>query len=171
MHQRHSYRVLLVTALLLVFFLWNLGSQQSTKSPSAHPPAKSSSPQAKAPPTPVSQAETLPAHTKQIGDSDRAPHVVVVGAGISGITTALELGLGGARVTVLDMSSVYGGHAVMSQGGLCIVNSPLQQSLGLKDSPDLAYDDFITWGEDADEDWGRYYVDHSRQQIYEWLVE
>ena len=46
------------------------------------------------------------------GNSAQA--LVVVGAGISGITAALELGLGGARVTVLDMSSVYGGHAVMS---------------------------------------------------------
>ena len=35
--------------------------------------------------------------------------VVVVGAGISGLSAALEAGRGGAKVTVIDMFSVFGG--------------------------------------------------------------
>lgn len=97
--------------------------------------------------------------------------VVIVGAGISGLSAALELGRAGADVVVLDMSSVYGGHAVMSQGGLCIVDTPVQVAAGWDDSPDLAYGDFIRWGEDPDRDWVRYYVDHSRREIYDWLIE
>lgn len=97
-------------------------------------------------------------------------HVIIVGAGISGLTTALELGRGGAKVTVVDMSSVFGGHAVMSQGGVSVVDTPLQREVGIEDSTELAYGDFLKWGEDADPDWVRYYVDHSRSEIYEWLL-
>lgn len=99
------------------------------------------------------------------------PRVLIVGAGISGLCAALELGRGGADVTVVDMSSVFGGHAVMSQGGVSVVDSPLQREVGIDDSPELAYGDFIRWGEDADADWVRYYVDHSRSDIYDWLTE
>ena len=100
-----------------------------------------------------------------------SPQVIVVGSGISGLSAALELGRGGADVTVIDMSSVFGGHAVMSQGGLSIIDTPLQRELELEDSPDLAFKDFVTWGEDANEPWVRYYVDHSRTEIYDWLIE
>lgn len=99
------------------------------------------------------------------------PDVIIVGAGISGLSAALELGRSGANVTVVDMASVYGGHAVMSQGGVCVVDTPTQAAVGINDSPDLAYDDFIRWGEDADAEWVRYYVDHSRRDIYDWLVD
>ena len=95
----------------------------------------------------------------------------MVGAGISGLSAALELGRGGADVTVLDMASVFGGHAVMSQGGVCIVQTPTQTRQGIEDSPKLAYEDFIRWGEDANADWVRYYVDHSKREIYDWLTE
>lgn len=97
--------------------------------------------------------------------------VIIVGAGISGLSAALELGRQDERVTVLDMSSVFGGHAVMSQGGVTIVDTPLQREAGIEDSPDLAYQDFLKWGEDADPDWVRYYVDNSRHDIFDWLLE
>lgn len=99
----------------------------------------------------------------------RAPDVLVVGAGISGLSATLELARGGARVTVVDMWSMYGGHAVMSSGGLCIVDTPFQRSKGVKDSPELAEKDFLSWGRDADPGWVRYYVESSRSQIYDWL--
>ena len=100
-----------------------------------------------------------------------APRVVVVGAGLSGLAAALELANGGAEVVVVDMSSVYGGHAVMSQGGVSIVATPVQEAAGEGDSPELAYRDFIEWGEGANREWVRYYVDHSRRQIHDWLVD
>ena len=103
--------------------------------------------------------------------NDDPQSVIIVGAGISGLCSALELGRAGTEVTVYDMSSVFGGHAVMSQGGLCIVDTSVHQQAGLQDSPDLAYRDFMNWGEDANAEWVRYYVDHSYQDIYEWLVQ
>lgn len=97
--------------------------------------------------------------------------VVVVGAGISGLTAALEAARGGAKVTVLDMSSVFGGHAVMAEGGVNIVDSPRHHAEGIHDSAELAYKDFVTWGEDVSTDWVRYYVTHSRREVYDWLTE
>ncbi len=100
-----------------------------------------------------------------------SPGVIVVGAGISGLSAALDLGRGGAKVTVIDMSSVFGGHAVMSQGSVSIVATPAQERAGIQDSPELAYQDFHRWGEDPASEWVRYYVDNSRRDIYDWLDE
>lgn len=102
--------------------------------------------------------------------SKASPNVVIVGAGISGLSAALELGRGGADVTVVDMSSVFGGHAVMSQGGVSVVDTPIQREAGWHDSPALAERDFLVWGEDADPEWVKYYVRHSRHDIYDWLT-
>lgn len=112
----------------------------------------------------------VPKHPKRSTVTDTKKRVTIVGAGISGLCAALELGRAGIDVTVFDMSSVFGGHAVMSQGGVCVVDTPVHEQAGLHDSPDLAYRDFVTWGEDADVEWVRYYVDHSRQDIYDWLI-
>lgn len=97
--------------------------------------------------------------------------VIVVGAGISGLSAALELARGGAAVTVIDMSSVFGGHAVMSQGSLSIVGSPVQEAAGIHDTPALATQDFLKFGEDADAAWVAYYVENSRREIYDWVTE
>ena len=99
------------------------------------------------------------------------PDAVVVGAGIAGLSAAIELAQGGAHVTVIDMSSIFGGHAVMATGDLCMVGTTFQESQGIHDTPDLAYNDIMKWGEDANAPWVRYYVDHSRHDLYDWIVE
>jgi len=96
--------------------------------------------------------------------------VVVVGAGIGGLTTALRSTEQGLRVGVVDMASVFGGHALMSSGGLCIVGTPLQKEKGIEDSPELAYGDFIRQGQDADEAMVKLYVERSRELIYDWMT-
>ena len=103
--------------------------------------------------------------------ADQPADVIIVGAGISGLSAALDLGRGGAHVTVIDMASVFGGHAVMSQGSLSIVATPTQKAAGIQDSPELAFQDFHRWGEDPATDWVRYYVDNSKREIYDWVDE
>ena len=97
--------------------------------------------------------------------SEKSPSVdadvVIVGAGISGVSAALEAARGGASVLVVDTWSIFGGHAVMSHGGLCIVDTPVQKAQGVSDSAELAEKDFLTWGEDADAEWVRYYTENS----------
>ena len=105
-----------------------------------------------------------------IGRGQSQPDVIVVGAGIAGLSAAYELAAGQAKVTVLDMASVYGGHAVMATGDVCMVDTPAQRAVGIRDTPELAYNDFMAWGEDADPAWVRYYVDHSRTEIFDWVT-
>jgi uncharacterized protein len=96
--------------------------------------------------------------------------VVIVGAGIGGLSAALEAGRGGARVTVVDMASVFGGHAVLSGGGLSIIDTPTQRASKIQDSPELAAADFKNWGGDPDPFWVDYYVRNSKTEIYDWLT-
>ncbi len=69
------------------------------------------------------------------------------------------------------MWSIFGGHAVLAGGVLNIVGTPVQEALGIEDSTELAYSDFMSWGEDPDPEWVRLYVDHSRELIYDWLLD
>jgi len=71
---------------------------------------------------PIVAALVLITQVARAGTTNGVAHVstsdvVIVGAGISGLSAALEAARGGAKVTVLDMASVFGGHAVMSEGG------------------------------------------------------
>src|SRR5580765_7095846 len=95
--------------------------------------------------------------------------LVIVGAGISGLCAALEAARAGARVTVIDMGSVFGGHAVMSSGMVCMVDTPEQQANNVADSVELACRDFIQFGEDANADWVRFFCQSSRHEVYDWL--
>src|SRR5580698_11226039 len=120
----------------------------------------------------LARRRTIPTATPgaDLSSATPPPDAIVVGAGISGLSAAYELAKGGARVLVVDIASVFGGHAVMATGDLCIVGTPYQESQGFHDTPDIAYGDFMSWGEDANAKWVRYYVDHSREEIYDWLV-
>ena len=95
--------------------------------------------------------------------------LIIVGTGISGLATALDAGRAGANVTVIDMWSVFGGHAVMSGGLVCLVDTPFQRAQNITDSPDLAIRDFLTHGQDANPDWVRLYARDSKREVYEWL--
>ncbi|MEE8543712.1 MAG: FAD-binding protein, partial [Gammaproteobacteria bacterium] len=62
---------------------------------------------------------------------------IVVGAGLSGLSAAVDMGRAGVDVLVVDMNSMAGGHAIMA-GGVAIVGTPVQEKAGFVDSPDLA---------------------------------
>jgi len=94
---------------------------------------------------------------------------IVVGAGIAGLSAAVEMGRAGVAVLVLDMNSVPGGHAVLA-GGFAIVDTPLQERAGYEDSPELAYKDWMAWTDGGDPQWTRFYAYNSRAMIYDWLA-
>lgn len=95
--------------------------------------------------------------------------VIVIGAGIAGLAAALEAESSGARVLVIEANSLGGGHAVKA-GGFALVDTPLQRARGWRDSPDAAFRDLMSWGEDADPWWTRHYADHAREQVHDWLT-
>jgi predicted oxidoreductase len=103
--------------------------------------------------------------------------VIVVGAGLAGLVAAAELIDAGRRVIVLDQEpgASLGGQAFWSFGGLFLVDSPLQRRLGIRDSHDLALQDWLgSAGFDREEDlwprrWAEAYVDFASGEKYAWL--
>ncbi len=96
--------------------------------------------------------------------------VIVIGSGIAGLAAALEASSAGARVLVIETSSVSGGHAVKA-GGFALIGTPLQEKKGFADTPEIAYRDLMAWGEDPDPEWARLFVDSARREIHDWLVD
>src|SRR5579859_5818339 len=72
--------------------------------------------------------------------------IIVVGGGLAGLVAATELADAGKRVIVVDQEGEQslGGQAFWSFGGLFLVDSPEQRRLGIKDSRELALQDW--WG-------------------------
>jgi uncharacterized protein len=81
--------------------------------------------------------------------------VIVVGAGLAGLVAATEIAAAGKRVVVVDQEGEQnlGGHAFWSFGGLFLIDSVEQRRLGIKDSYELAHQDWMgTAGFDRAED-------------------
>ncbi|MBR1091887.1 FAD-binding dehydrogenase [Bradyrhizobium manausense] len=111
------------------------------------------------------------------GHSTEQADVIVVGAGLSGLVAATEIADAGKRVIVVDQEGEQslGGQAFWSFGGLFLVDSPEQRRLGIKDSFDLAMQDWLgTAGFDRDEDlwprkWAEAYVAFAAGEKRDWL--
>ena len=105
--------------------------------------------------------------------------VIVVGAGLAGLVAAHELTSRGKRVAVVDQenSANLGGQAFWSFGGLFLVDTPEQRRLGVKDSFDLAWNDWrgsAAFDRPDDEDvwgmrWARAYVEWAAGEKRDWL--
>ena len=79
--------------------------------------------------------------------------VIVVGGGLAGLVATCELIDAGKRVILLDQEpeQSLGGQAFWSFGGLMFVDSPEQRRLRIRDSHDLALQDWMgTAGFDRD---------------------
>jgi predicted oxidoreductase len=103
--------------------------------------------------------------------------VIVVGAGLAGLVAATEAANAGRSVLLLDQEGEQnlGGQAFWSLGGLFFVNSPEQRRLRIRDSRELARDDWMsTAGFDRDDDewprrWAEAYLDFADGEKRAWL--
>src|SRR5579862_139153 len=108
--------------------------------------------------------------------------VIVVGAGLAGLVAATEIAAAGKRVTMVDQEGEQslGGQAFWSFGGLFLVDSPEQRRLGIKDSVELAWQDWLGTagfdrldGPDAPDYWPRQwaeaYVNFAAGEKRAWL--
>ena len=111
------------------------------------------------------------------GNVASSADVIVVGAGLAGLVAAVEVAGAGRRVIVVDQEpeQSLGGQAFWSLGGLFLVNSPEQRRLGIRDSHELALQDWMgSAGFDRDEDrwprrWAEAYVDWTAGEKRAWL--
>src|SRR6476469_7118577 len=113
---------------------------------------------------------------RSAGDAD----AIVVGAGLAGLVATAELVEAGRSVLLLDQESAenLGGQAFWSFGGIFLVDSPEQRRMGIKDSFDLAWQDWTgTAGFDREREdrwprqWARAYVEWAAGGKRQWLHE
>ena len=106
--------------------------------------------------------------------------VIIVGAGLAGLTAAHELTTRGRKVALVEQENAanLGGQAYWAFGGLFFVDSPEQRRLGVKDSFELAWHDWLgsaQFDREQDEDswavrWARAYVEFAAGEKRSWLV-
>jgi predicted oxidoreductase len=105
--------------------------------------------------------------------------VIVVGGGLAGLVATAELADAGRSVILVDQEpeAALGGQAFWSFGGLFMVDSPEQRRVRVKDSRELAWQDWLgTAGFDRPEDawprkWAEAYVEFASGEKRAWLYE
>ncbi|MBZ9654982.1 FAD-binding dehydrogenase [Phyllobacterium lublinensis] len=103
--------------------------------------------------------------------------VIVIGAGLAGLVAATELADAGKQVIIVDQEPepTLGGQAWRSFGGLFFVDSPEQRRLRIRDSRELALQDWMgSAGFDRREDlwprqWAEAYIDFAAGEKRAWL--
>ncbi len=103
----------------------------------------------------------------------------MIGAGLAGLVAACEVIDAGKHVTILEQESEanLGGQAFWSFGGLMLIDSPEQRRMGVKDSLELARQDWLgAAGFDRDEDrwpraWAEAYLEFAAGEKRAWLRE
>jgi predicted oxidoreductase len=103
--------------------------------------------------------------------------VIIVGAGLAGLTAACELAEAKRRVIILDQEpeQSLGGQSFWSLGGLFFVDSPEQRRMRIRDSHELALEDWMGAADfDRQEDhwprlWAEAYVAFAAGEKRAWL--
>jgi len=103
--------------------------------------------------------------------------VIIIGAGLAGLTAAAELCDRGKTVILLDQEGPQnlGGQAHWSLGGLFMVDTPEQRRMGIRDSQSLATGDWMGSAQfDRAEDalpraWAEAYLDFATHEMRPWL--
>ena len=104
---------------------------------------------------------------------------IVIGAGLAGLVATAELVAAGKRVIVLEQEpeASLGGQAWWSFGGLFLIDSPEQRRMGIKDSLELARQDWLgSAGFDRENDhwprqWAEAYLQFAAGEKRAWLKE
>ena len=106
--------------------------------------------------------------------------VLIIGGGLAGLVCAIEVLRAGKSVVLADRDTRVrlGGLARWAFGGMALVNTPLQRQKKIADTPEIAYRDWMRFGELSETDpadlwrraWAKYYVEHSSSDVYDWVV-
>ena len=103
--------------------------------------------------------------------------IVVVGAGLAGLVAAAEAADAGRSVVIVEQEGPQslGGQAHWSFGGLFLVDSPEQRRLGVRDSIELARQDWFGSAQfDRDDDrwpraWADAFLEFAAGEMRSWL--
>lgn len=103
--------------------------------------------------------------------------VVIIGGGIAGIVTALELLNKGITCLILDRDTPerFGGLARDAFGGMALCGTPLQKMNRIRDNPELLLRDWLSFADFGPEDhwprtWAEMYAHRNNPDVYQWLL-
>ena len=110
-------------------------------------------------------------------ENDFHPDAIIIGSGLAGLVAAMEITNAGKKVLLLDQETEQniGGQAFWSFGGLFLINSPQQRKMGIKDSFELARQDWMGTADfDREEDywprqWAEAYLKFAAHDKYEYI--
>ncbi|NLG87526.1 MAG: flavocytochrome c [Firmicutes bacterium] len=112
--------------------------------------------------------------TSQVQDQNKSANemsadIVVIGAGGAGLTAAVTAKQAGADVIVLEKMPMVGGNTLRATGGLNAAGTKYQELAGIKDSPDIHYEDTMKGGKNENiPELVRTLVDNANDAL-EWL--
>ncbi|EPG74906.1 FAD binding domain protein [Leptospira fainei serovar Hurstbridge str. BUT 6] len=113
---------------------------------------------------------------KSIRSESISSDAIIIGGGLAGIVTALDLLDVGKNVILIDRDTQdrFGGLAKLSFGGITMVDTPIQRWNGIKDNVSLALSDWNSTAEFSSHDvlpklWAEAYVHNSLEDIFYFL--
>jgi hypothetical protein len=106
---------------------------------------------------------------------DYVADVVVIGAGVAGLPAAITARDNGASVIIVDGNFDIGGRGILSGGRVQVGGGhALQQKLGIKDTPDMLFNDWVRFDHPesrySDRDLIRVFADEN-VPTYDFLIE
>lgn len=115
-------------------------------------------------------AVTIAQNTKAI-ELPKEADVVVIGAGGAGLTSAIAAHEKGVKVILVEKTELLGGNTNYATAGLNAAGTKIQEKLGIKDSPELFYEDTMKGGKNKNnKELVRVLVNNS-SAIVDWLTE
>ncbi|WP_339055619.1 flavocytochrome c [Fusobacterium animalis] len=115
-------------------------------------------------------AVTIAQNTKAV-ELPKEADVVVIGAGGAGLTSSIAAHEKGAKVILIEKTELLGGNTNYATAGLNAAGTKIQEKLGIKDSPELFYEDTMKGGKNKNnKELVRVLVNNS-SAIVDWLTE
>lgn len=97
--------------------------------------------------------------------------VVVVGAGIAGLSAALEAHNNGAKVILIEKMPIAGGSTIRSGGKILAAGTDIQKANGIEDTPEAFKDFLVEVGEnEINEEYAAMIANNSAENI-QWLID
>ncbi|PCJ31604.1 MAG: FAD-binding dehydrogenase, partial [Moraxellaceae bacterium] len=111
-----------------------------------------------------------------MGQQTYTTNVAIIGGGIAGIVSAIELLDRGIEVIIVDrdIEMNFGGLAREAFGGMALCGTLQQKLNGIVDNPEQLLNDWTTFGEMPSDDkwpmkWAEMYAYRNHEDIYCWL--
>lgn len=81
---------------------------------------------------------------------DETWDVIVVGAGAAGLCAAIAAAQNSASVLLIEKMPEAGGNSAICTGDMAVCGSPIQETLGIKDTPEIMATDLMRQGKTSD---------------------